>query len=78
MREFKNSKARELFLASLKIEEDAYEIEKKEIEQTGFSFGENGSGEKLVEAASLRVLADDIEDGLISEDEIDIWWFSDI
>lgn len=72
MREFKNPKARELFLASLRIDEEADRMEEKEITATGFSFGKNGSGEMHTEAAGLRVLADDLEDGFISEEEIDI------
>lgn len=72
VREFKNPKARELFLASLKIDEEADRMEEKEIAATGNSFGKNGSGEMHTEAAGLRVLADDLEDGFISEEEISI------
>lgn len=72
MREFKNSKARELFLESLKLEEIAKERQEQEIKQIGAAIGENGSSEIFTEAAGLRVLADDIEDGLIDEDEIEL------
>lgn len=72
MREFKNPKARELFLDSLRIDKEADRMEEKEIAETGFSFGKNGSGEMRTEAAGLRVLADDLEDGFILEEEIDI------
>ena len=72
MREFKNPKARELFLASLEIEKQADERAKQEVEEIGYTLGEHGSGEMFTEAAGLRVLADEIEDGLIDEEEISI------
>lgn len=72
MREFKNPKARELFLASLRIDEEADRIAQKEMKELGCSIGMSGSGEMHTEAAGLRVLADDLEDGFISEEEIDI------
>ena len=72
MREFKNLKARELFLESLRLDEIARKTQEKEIKQLGVAIGENGSGEIFTEAAGLRILADDIEDGLIDEDEIDL------
>lgn len=70
MREFKNPKARELFLASLKLDKEAYEMENKEIQETGIAL--NTSAEIHTQAAGLRVLADDIEDGLVDENEIEI------
>lgn len=70
MREFKNLKARELFLASLKLDREACEMEDKEIKETGIAI--NTSAEIHTQAAGLRVLADDIEDGLIDENEIGI------
>ena len=69
---FKNPTARELFLASLRIDEETDRIEQKEMKELGCSIGMSGSGEMHTEAAGLRVLADDLEDGFISEEEIDI------
>ena len=70
MREFKNPKARELFLESLKLDRQADEMEDKEIKEIGIAL--NTSAEIHTEAAGLRVLADDIEDGLVDENEIEI------
>jgi len=70
MREFKNSKARELFLESLRLDNIAYEKQNKEIKQLGVAL--DTTLDIFTEAAGLRVLADDIEDGLIDEDEIKI------
>lgn len=70
MREFTTAKARELFLASLKLDREADEIEDKEIKETGIAL--NTSAEIHTQAAGLRVLADDIEDGLVDENEIEI------
>ena len=68
MREFKNKKARELFLASLELERWASDKE-KENRKTGVI--DDYLAEAGCYAASLRVLADDIEDGLIDEEELD-------
>ena len=70
MREFKNSKARELFLESLKLDKIAQEKEKQDIKELGVAL--NNTLDIYTEAAGLRILADDIEDGLIDEDEIEI------
>lgn len=70
MREFKNPKARELFLESLKLDRQADEMEDKEIKETGIAL--NTSVEIHTEAAELRVLADDIENGFVDENEIEI------
>lgn len=70
MREFKNSKARELFLESLRLDNIACEKQNKEIKQLGVAL--DTTLDIFTEAAGLRVLADDIEDGLIDEDEIKI------
>ena len=67
MREFKNKKARELFLESLRLEKIAVERQKEEIEESGVTMQ---SSELFTEAAGLRVLADDIEDGFIYEKDI--------
>lgn len=70
MREFTNAKARELFLVSLKLDKEACEMEDKEIKETGTTL--DISAEIHTQAAGLRVLADDIEDGLVDENEIEI------
>ena len=70
MREFKNSKARELFLESLRLDNIACEQQNKEIKEFGVAL--DTTLDIFTEAAGLRVLADDIEDGLIDEDEIKI------
>lgn len=56
MREFKNPKAILLLETAQELETSAYELEKSE----GFN---DTSARLLVEAAGLRVWADDIEQG---------------
>lgn len=70
MKEFKNSKARELFLESLKLDKIAKRKVDEEVETLGAAL--DTTLDIFTEAAGLRVLADDIEDGLIDEDEIEI------
>jgi len=70
MREFKNSKARELFLESLKLDEIAKSKVDEEVKTLGVAL--DTTLDTFTEAAGLRVLADEIEDGLIDEDEIEI------
>ena len=70
MREFKNSKARELFLESLRLDKIAKEKQNKEIQELGVAL--DTTLDIFTEAAGLRVLADDMEEGLIDEDEIEI------
>ena len=70
MREFKNSKARELFLESLKLDKLAQEKQNKEIQELGVTL--DATLDIFTEAAGLRAIADDIEDGLIDEDEIEL------
>ena len=70
MREFKNSKARELFLESLRLDKVAQEKVDTEVEKVGVAL--DTTLDIFTEAAGLRVIADDIEDGLIHEDEIEI------
>ena len=70
MREFKNSKARELFLQSLKLDDEVRKMEQEDIKNYGTVF--DFTLELGTEAAGLRVLADDIEDGIIDEEEIEI------
>lgn len=75
MREFKNSKAQELFLQSLRLDEIADKEAEKEIAQIGYTLGEKGHSGSItmhVEATGLRCLADDIENGLIEDDEIEL------
>ena len=70
MREFKNSKARELFLESLRLDKVAQEKVDTEVKCLGVAL--DTTLDIFTEAAGLRALADDIEDGLIDEDEIEI------
>ena len=70
MRGFQNPKARELFLKSLELDKEAYEMEDKEIKATGITL--DTSAEIHTQAAGLRVLADDIEDGFVDENEIEM------
>ena len=70
MREFKNSKARELFLESLKLDEIAKRKVDEEVKTLGVAL--DTTLDIFTEAAGLRVLADEIEDNLIDEDEIEI------
>ena len=57
MRKFKNEKARELFLTSLKLDQWASDKEK----ETGYECDDTLDIVRS-EACSLRILADDIED----------------
>ena len=70
MREFKNKKARELFLSSLQLDEIADKRIEEEMKNNGVVYED--TFEIKTEAAGLRVLADDLEDGLIDEDEIEL------
>ena len=70
MRDFKNSKARELFLESLKLDEIAKRKVDEEVKMLGVAL--DTTLDIFTEAAGLRVLADEIEDSLIDEDEIEI------
>ena len=67
MREFKNKKARELFLASLELDQWASDKEK----ETGYEYDDTIDIVRC-EACSLWILADDIEDGIINENDIEI------
>lgn len=67
---FKNNKARELFLESLRIDEEADKRIQEEVEELGVCL--DTTMEMKTEAAGMRILADDIEKGIISEDEIEI------
>lgn len=68
MRNFKKEKARELFIASLRLDEEREEIEKQELKENGVV--SQYTLELRTEAAGMRVLADDIEDGFIEETEL--------
>ena len=61
MKSFKNEKASELYFKSLVLDSLATKKENANI-----------SDELKVEAVSLRIMASDLEDGLITEDEIEI------
>lgn len=65
MREFTNPKAIELVEQARTLEEEAYGL------SIYGSLSANNYGELMTTAAGLRVLADDLEDGLISEDELE-------
>ena len=67
MREFKNSKARKLFLESLKIDEEIDRMQDEEMNTIGYT--DEYTNELKCQAAGLRVLADDIEDGIVNEEE---------
>ena len=69
MREFKNKKAIEL-LKEAKALEEYVEKESQKLKEQGLPLLDYYC-ELLTEAASLRVLADDIEDGRISEAELE-------
>lgn len=70
MREFKNENARKLFLESLELDKIADKKAKQEMKELGVIT--NYTCELKTEAAGLRTLADDLEDGMICEDEIEI------
>ncbi len=70
MRDFKKAKARELYLASLRVEDNARQSGQEDIKEIGrYS---HSTSEMFREAAGLRVLADDVEDGFIDEEEIEL------
>ena len=64
MREFTNTKAMQLYTEAQELEKQA------EVLIVSGSTTISQYGELMTEAAGLRVLADDIEDGIISEDEL--------
>lgn len=65
MREFTNPKAIEIYIEAQELEKEAaYLLE------TG-SVTANNYGELMTEAAGLRVIADDVEDGIISVEELE-------
>lgn len=63
MRKFNNPKAKILIK-----EADELEVDAKILEKRG-DFADYGWGEMMVTAAGLRVMADDIEDGLVDEED---------
>lgn len=71
MKEFKNPKAQELYLASLELEIEASMIAEEEMKQVGCVL-DNGSCEMFMQAAGLRVMADDLEAGLLTEEEYEM------
>ena len=70
MRDFKNNAARKLFLESLELDKIADERAEEEMHKLGVITSD--TCDIKTEAAGLRVLADDLEDGVIFEDEIEI------
>ncbi len=64
MRNFTNPKAIELYKQAQAAEKEAQEL------IVNGRITVNGYGDLMTEAAGLRVLADDVEDGIISEDEL--------
>ena len=70
MRKFTNPKAIELIERSRWMENYVREYEQKNCIDRENAFCPDFIQEMLTEAAGLRVLADDIEDGVISEDEL--------
>lgn len=64
MRNFINPKAIELYKQAQAAEKEAQEL------IVNGRITVNGYADLMTEAAGLRVLADDIEDGIISEDEL--------
>lgn len=71
MKEFKNPKAQELYLASLELEYEASKLAEEEIREVGCVL-DNGSCELYTQAAGLRVMADDIEAGVLTEEEYEM------
>ena len=65
MREFTNPKALELYIEAQHLEHEATQLI-----ATGKILSDRYA-ELMTEAAGLRVLADDIEDGINSEDELE-------
>jgi len=70
MRDFKNPKARELFLTSLAIDEARRKIEEEDIKTCGSV--DEYAAELGCQAAGYRVMADEIEDGIIDEEEAEL------
>lgn len=68
MRNFKKEKARELFIASLNLDEECKRMEEQDLQENGVV--SQYTLELRTEAAGMRVIADDIEDGLIEETEL--------
>lgn len=64
MRKFTNSKAIALYLQAQELEKEAETL------IVAGKIMSNQYCELMTEAAGLRVLADDIEDGIISEEEL--------
>lgn len=64
MREFTSPKAVELYMEAQELERQAETLVARG------STTVSQYGELMTEAAGLRALADDIEDGIISEDEL--------
>ena len=65
MRNFTNSKAIELYERAKAVEKEAQEL------IINGRITVNGYGDLMTEAAGLRVLADDVEAGVISEEELE-------
>lgn len=65
MREFTNPKAIELYKQAQAAEKEAQEL------IVNGRITVNGYGDLMTEAAGYRVLADDVEDGIISEEELE-------
>ena len=70
MREFTNAKAIELIAKSCWIENYVSDYEKNGVDRE-HAFCPDFIQEMMAEAAGLRVLTDDLEDGLISEEELE-------
>ena len=68
MRNFTNPKAIELYIQAQELEKEAEEL------ITRGSILADKYGELMTTSAGLRVLADDIEDGIISEEELEGAW----
>lgn len=64
MRKFTNAKAIELYEQAKALEQEAKSL------ATGSRITSDRYCELMTEAAGLRVLADDIEDGIIFEEEL--------
>ncbi len=71
MREFTNPKAKELYEAAESNEAYVREWEEKNCIDRENPYVPDTFLELLTEAAGLRCLADDIEDGIISEEELE-------
>lgn len=71
MREFTNPKAKELIEKSCWMENYVREYEQKNCIDRENAFCPDFIIEMMSEAAGLRCLADDLEDGLITEEELE-------